>query len=147
MAPGLIYPEVVLARMRGPHKAIGLYAHLTWHTWYRRECIAETDVPVIVQAVHSAAERTGFRVCALGILSDHVHLIVSYPPDATVSSLIREAKSESARRVNEQRSTAELRWCRGYYANSLSQTHVPAAKVYVANQRSHHPDRVPIWVG
>ena len=134
-------------RKRGPHKAVGLYAYISWHTWYRRECVYEPDVSIIVLAFHEAAKRTDVRIHAQAVLSDHVHLVVSYSPAARMSDFVREAKSESARRVNEQRSTAELRWCRGYYANSLSQTHVPAAKVYVANQRSHHPDRVPIWVG
>lgn len=125
------------------HKAIGLYAHITWHTWRRYRSVAASDVLALKTAVIAAAERTRIRIHALEVLSEHVHVVVSYPSDATISAFIREAKSESARRVNEAKANGRLRWCRGFYANSLSRSHVRAARVYVASQRVRHPDRLP----
>jgi REP element-mobilizing transposase RayT len=129
------------------HSAIGLYAHITWHTWRRQQVIAEPGVPIIKLAAQSAAKRTRVRIHAIELLSDHLHVVVSYAPDTTVSAFIREAKSESARRVNKLAKAGRLRWCRGYYVNSLSRSHVRAARVYVARQRTHHPDRLPPRVG
>ena len=146
MAPGLTHPERANVEKRN-HCAIGLYAHITWHTWRRQPCIAETDVRTVKQAALSAAQRTRIRIHAMEVLSDHLHLVVSYAADATVSAFVREAKAESARRVNEATMVGRLRWCRGYYANSLSRSHVRAARIYVARQRTHHPDRLPARVG
>jgi len=131
-------------RARGPHHAIGLYAHLTWHTWRREWSIRSVDAAVIAEVVLEAARRCGIRVLAQAVLADHVHVLLSYSPDVTLSSFIRHAKSESARRINMGRSEApSFRWARGFYAGSLSRSHVRAARVYLASQRARHADRIP----
>jgi len=83
-------------------------------------------------------------VHAQAVLSDHVHVVVSYPPRVALASFIRRCKSESARRINSTRIDAQrVRWCRGYYAGSLSRTHVAPARSYLAQQFQRHPDRIP----
>ena len=126
------------------HTACGLYAHVTWHTWRRMAVIGRDDARLVQESVLQAARRTGIRVHAQAVLSDHVHVVVSYPPNATLSSFVRDAKSESARRINSARLDAQrLQWCRGYYAGSLSRVHVAAARSYLARQFQRHPDRIP----
>lgn len=131
MGPGLTHPGEGWM-----HHAIGLYVHITWHTKWRQPCIRREQVPVITAAVLAAAQRTRLRVHAQAVLSEHVHVLLSFPPDATISAFVREAKSESARR-------AKLQWCRGFYAGTLSRRQVRAVRIYVANQFSRHPDRIP----
>ena len=126
------------------HNASGLYAHVTWHTWRRIPNIRRCDVSLLVKSVLDAAHRTGVHVHAQAVLSDHVHALVSYPPRVALASFIRDAKSESARRINLARQDAgRLRWCRGYYAGSLSRSHVTPARSYLARQFQRHPDRIP----
>lgn len=131
-------------RARGPHKAIGLYAHLTWHTWRRQPTLTRGDVPHVIEAVHDAAVRCRVRVQSIGLLADHVHVVVSFAADTTLSSFIREAKSSSTLRINRSRPRGkDFRWCRGYYANTLSWSHVKAARTYVGTQLQRHPDLAP----
>ena len=124
------------------HKATGLYAHLTWVTWRRKPVIRAAHVPVVTSAILGAAARQKVRVHAQAVLVDHVHVVVSYLPDSTLSAFVRDAKSESARRVNE-RWRNSLRWGRGFYAGSLSWSHVRAARIYVGQQHHRHPLGVP----
>jgi len=132
-------------RKRGPHKAIGLYAHITWHTWRRQRAVTLADAEHVVAAVRDAAVRCRVHVHSVGVLADHVHLIVSFAADTTLSSFIRESKSSSALRINRDRTPGnEFRWCRGYYANTLSRSHVAAARTYVGAQFQRHPDLVPV---
>jgi REP element-mobilizing transposase RayT len=131
-------------RKRGPHKAIGLYAHITWHTWRWVRCITKADAACVVTAVLEAAGRCRVRVHSQAILTDHVHLVISFAPDTTLSSFIRHAKSRSALLMNQRGPSGRIvRWCRGYYANTLSWNSVAAARNYVGTQLQHHPDRVP----
>ena len=133
-------------RKQGPHQAMGLYAHLGWHTKSRAYSLRERDVPVVAAAFHAAGERTRVRVHEVAVLAEHVHLMVSYPPGARLSDFVREAKSESARRVNEARGdrALRLRWCRGCYANAVCRRHLSTLRQYIARQRQHHPDRLPL---
>src|SRR6267378_5908118 len=131
-------------RKRGPHKAIGLYAHITWHTWRRQLSVGRADAEHVVAAVRDAAARCRVRVHSLGVLADHVHLVVSFSPDTTLTSFIRESKSSSSLRINSTRTPArKFQWCRGYYANTLSRSHVAAARNYVGSQFRRHPDLHP----
>ncbi len=129
-------------RRRGPHTAFGLYAHITWHTWRRERSIRRSDIRVVVESLLNAARRCQVHVIAQAVLVDHVHVVVSFRPDTVLASFVRDAKSESSRRVNGCGS-AELRWCRGYYAGSLSRSHVAGACTYLAQQHTRHPDRIP----
>ncbi len=127
------------------HAASGLYARVTWHTYRRIQTIQKYDVPAIVEAVLEAGKRTGVRVHAQAVLSDHVHVLIGYLPTTTISSFVRHAKSESSRRVNVARKDAQrLQWSRGYYVGSLSRDHVGATRAYIARQFQRHPELVPV---
>src|SRR5262245_9040530 len=130
-------------RRRGPHQALGLYAHLTWHTWYRREMVNKRGAPVVLAAIPAAAGRTSVRIHAVAVLTEHVHVVVNYPPRARLSDFVREAKSESARRVNHEAGVHVLQWGRGYYVNSLRRGEVNTRLTYVATQLQRHPHLNP----
>jgi REP-associated tyrosine transposase len=126
-----------------PHRAFGLYVHITWHTRLRQRLIRRADADVVRSTLQEAATRWNVHVHEVAILSDHVHIVASFRPEGGVVSFIRHAKSESARRINQARG-AVLQWARGYYVESLSRTHVRAACAYVARQHLRHFDRVPV---
>ena len=126
------------------HTSIGIYVHITWHTWRRERSLRRQDVPLVTRATLEAAARTGTHVQAQAVLADHVHVLVSMNPAGSLASFIRHAKSEAARRVNLARDPgSRVRWARGYYAGSLSRSHVRAARVYIGNQHRRHPDLIP----
>ena len=82
---------------------------------------------------------------AQAVLADHVHVLVSVKPDHALTPFIRDAKSESSRRVNQVH-PEQLRWARGYYAGSISHSQIPATRTYLANQFLRHPDLIPVRV-
>jgi len=125
-----------------PHRAFGIYVHITWHTRFRQRLICRADVEAVGAAIHEAASRWQVHVHEVAILSDHVHVIASFRPEGGVVSFIRHAKSESARRINLMKGNV-FQWARGYFVESVSRTHVRAACAYVARQHVRHPDRVP----
>ena len=125
-----------------PHRAFGIYVHITWHTRFRQRLIRRADVEAVGGAIHEEACRWQVHVHEVAILSDHVHVIASFRPEGGVVSFIRHAKSESARRINLMKGNV-FQWARGYFVESVSRTHVRAACAYVARQHVRHPDRVP----
>lgn len=124
--------------MRGPHQACRLFIHLNWHTYLNEPAISAPAVPIVTEAVSQAGRRTRSVIIAQAVLTDHIHVLIRCAPDTTVSAFVREAKSESSRRVGKN-----LRWQRGYFADSISHTHVMAMRRYIASQFSHHPDKIP----
>ena len=128
-----------------PHRATGLFAHITWHTWRRDRVIDQSAARLVTNAIARAAERQDVHLLAQSVLADHVHILVSFKPDQALAPFIRDAKSESARRASADRPT-HVRWARGYFVGSVSQSHLPAVGRYIALQFRRHPDLIPIRV-
>src|SRR5207244_2113400 len=124
------------------HKAYGLYVHITWHTWRRMRAIRGRDVIHVAESIREAAARCGVHVHERAVLTEHVHVLVSIRPDTALSSIVRHAKSESARRIR-RKGNGMFNWARGYFAEFISRTHLRAACVYIARQHRRHPDLVP----
>src|SRR5882672_3722831 len=127
MALGFGLPGRVPVRAKGPHKAYALYAHITWHTYWRARTVRREDVQIVSGAVLRAAERHSVKVLAQAVLTEHVHVLVSYRPDTALSDFIRDAKSESSRLVGQN-----AEWCRGYYAGSVCANHLAVTRAYIA---------------
>ena len=125
-------------KARGQHQACRLFVHLTWHTYRNEPTIGAAVVSDLVDSFQNAARRTRSAVLAQGVLSNHVHVLIRHAPDATVSAFVREAKSESSRRIGKP-----LRWQRGYFADSISRSYVLGVRQYIAAQFTRHPDKIP----
>jgi REP element-mobilizing transposase RayT len=100
--------------------------------------VRREDVEVVAGAVRRAAERHKVRVLAQAVLTEHVHVLVSYRPDTALAAFVRDAKSESSRLAGPHAT-----WGRGYYAGSVCERHIAFTREYIARQYSHHSDLVP----
>ena len=119
-----------------------MYAHITWHTWNRVACVDARAAAEVRVAVLSAGKRTGVQVIKGKVLSNHVHLLVSFRPDTRISDFMRLAKSVSALRSNRVVFGA-VKWARGYYVTTLHKTDLARVLRYVERQYERHPDLIP----
>ena len=124
------------------HHAYQLYAHITWHTWRRVGCLDQAAVAEVKSAVSSACRRTAVRVLRGAVLSDHVHVVISFRPDTKLSDFVRLAKSVAATRAN-RRVPGAVRWARGFYAATIHRGDLARVIRYVAKQFDRHPDLIP----
>src|SRR2546428_7578144 len=95
-----------------------MYAHITWHRWKRLGCVDMGAAQDVRNEVARASRPTGVRVLRGAVLADHVHLVVSFRPNTTLSDFVRLAKSEAATRAN-RRTTGVVRWARGYFVATI----------------------------
>ena len=119
-----------------------MYAHITWHTWKRVGCVDSAAAGDVHSAVASACRATGVRVLRGAVLTDHVHLVVSFRPNTRVSDFVRLAKSAAATRAN-RRTAAAVRWARGYFVTTIHRRDLTPVINYVARQFQRHPDLIP----
>jgi REP element-mobilizing transposase RayT len=100
---------------------------------------AARDVSI---AITCAARRTSTVVLRSAVLADHVHVLISFRPDARISDFVRLAKAIAAFRAN-RRVAGTIKWARGFYAASLHKKMLPAVDKYISEQHDRHPDRIP----
>src|SRR5262247_4582060 len=124
------------------HHAYQMYAHLTWHTWQRVPCINRPTAIDIDRAILNSARDTGVHVLRKAVLSDHVHLVVSFRPDIRLSDFIRLAKSRSATMAN-RRVFGAIKWARGSFVTTHHRHDLQGVEHCVSIQYDRHPDRIP----
>ncbi len=69
--------------------------------------------------------------------SDHVHMLISLPPNVCMSDALRFIKANSSGWVKDKWKKA-FAWQLGYGAFSVSKSNVPEVLRYIANQEKHH---------
>lgn len=69
--------------------------------------------------------------------NDHVHMLISLPPNVCMSDALRFIKANSSGWVNDKWKKV-FAWQLGYGAFSLSKSNVPEVLRYIATQEKHH---------
>ncbi|MEC4807442.1 MAG: IS200/IS605 family transposase [Jaaginema sp. PMC 1079.18] len=125
-----------------------LYAHCVWATWERMPLIVPDLQMPIYRAITAECRKLGCDALAIGGISDHIHLLISFPPSLAISSLMKQIKGSSSHLVTHQLNPGEFfKWQGGYSAFTLSSKDLDAIKAYIKNQASHHRKKqvVPDW--
>ena len=79
------------------------------------------------------------RPLAIYCNTDHIHILVGYNPDKSVSDLVRDVKSTSTKFINKSGLTkGHFSWQSGYGAFSCGQRDLPKVVSYVLSQEEHH---------
>jgi REP element-mobilizing transposase RayT len=132
--------------MRPYHVAVAttLYAHLTWTTLRRAPLIDAAIADLLGRFLPAQAGRFGVEVIAVGLVQDHVHLLLQLPVSCPIAQLVQQLKGASARVANRDGVAPPdlpLRWERGYDLRSVSPRALSSAADYVRRQGQRHPLR------
>jgi REP element-mobilizing transposase RayT len=75
----------------------------------------------------------------VGGVTDHVHILASFPPAIAMSDAMRLVKANSSKWANEEwPKLGGFAWQTGYAAFSVSRSSVDAVTAYIAGQEEHH---------
>jgi len=121
---------------------VRLYALLTWTTLRRLPLIHPGAGAFLRRILPEIARRHGTRVVDLGIVRNHVHVVLDLPPNVDIPRLVQGLKGASARIANRDgvMPRARLQWANGYDLRSLSVRDVRRAVRYVRSQSTRHPE-------
>ena len=128
--------------IRGRHVVYNLNAHLVFFPKYRRKVLTARVFHFLESTWRSICRDFGAELRECGYESDHVHLLVSYPPKVALSVLVNSLKGVSARRLRAER-LPEVRaklhgrhfWSPSYCAVSCGGAPLAVVKRYVEAQR------------
>jgi REP element-mobilizing transposase RayT len=96
------------------------------------------------------AKRHGARVIEIGVVPNHVHLLLELPPAYDVPRLVQGLKGASARLANRDGHSRNksLRWDAGYDLRSVGIKQLPQVANYVRLQEVKHGSpgqkRIPV---
>jgi putative transposase len=136
-------PRRVVERPSGD-VSYALYFMLTIST-KRREPYIDAQVGGYLRQhwIHKCKE-LGIHLLALGVLSDHVHFLLSLRPTHYIPDVVHDLKGSASHAVNHAEDlNATLYWSEGYDVRTVGERSLEVAREYILAQHQRHPDRIP----
>lgn len=127
---------------RGRHVVSTLHVHLVFVTKYRRDVFTDDMLTYCESVMRKVCDDFGATLSEFNGETDHVHLLVFYPPKIAISTLVNSLKGVSARMLRAnytgQVNRASMRghfWSPSYFAASCGGAPLTIIKQYIEQQR------------
>lgn len=118
---------------------VELYFHIVWATQHRQPFLTSSKEEAVFRCILKLMQSLPYDVLALNGMPDHVHLLIQTGPQVDLSALMQKLKGVTSALVNDMMHHEErFRWQEGYYAATITPSHLPKVKEYIENQRQHH---------
>ncbi len=124
----------------GSHTVYNIEYHFVWVTKYRYQILTGDIALRVRELVRQTCEAFEIRILSGVVSKDHVHIVVSAPPNMAPSEIMRRIKGRSARKLFEEFPKLKKRywgkhfWARGYFCVSVGQMTEDMIKRYL----EHH---------
>ena len=100
---------------RSSHSVHELHVHIVWSTKFRYHVLSG-DVQIRCrEIIRQTCDSLDIRIVKGVISSDHVHLLISYPPKVSVSDIVKRLKGRSARLLMEDFTELKKRFWGGHF--------------------------------
>ncbi len=126
---------------KGRHCVFDLHAHLVFVTKYRHPVFTGEHLDRFETIMRDVCESFGCRLEEFNGETDHVHLLVSFPPTVQLSHLVNSLKGVSSRYMRRDYPElaqhywkAKRLWSGSYYAGTNDGTPPETLKQYIQNQ-------------
>ena len=135
------------------HSVYDLKYHIVWITKYRKPVLRGEVAIRLRELVRQTCATLDVYIVSGHVSQDHVHLLVSIPPNLSVSDFVQRVKGRSSRRMMDEFN--ELRrqfwgrhlWARGYFAASTGNVTDEIIKQYIESQELDEDNGDAISIG
>ena len=123
----------------------GLFYHVIWSTKGRLPVISEEVETAIRRSLKLTFADLDAIPHAVGIMPDHMHVVVSVPPKISPMELVKRMKGASSRAIHKEIDLS-FAWQGEYGVLSFGEQALATVRAYVENQREHHAAGT-LWPG
>lgn len=116
-----------------------LLYHVLFSTKHRTPWITPELAERLYPFIGGIVRDEGGSLLTIGGVEDHVHLLLRFRPDDSLSNLMRNIKTRSSRWVHEHaQGLREFAWQEAYAAFTVAPSTLEKTRRYLATQREHH---------
>lgn len=124
------------------HSKYYLKVHLIFVCKYRKKLLINNFDNIVKNAILEISYRSNFIIDILETDEDHIHMLISYPPKLSVTSIVRKLKQETtiylwknySKFLSKHFWKEHTFWSDGYFACSIGEANPETIKRYIENQ-------------
>jgi putative transposase len=125
---------------KGSHSLFDLKAHIVWIVKYRKPVLYGEEALRLRELIRRICSELEVDILAGNVRRDHVHLLVSIPPQISISKLVQKVKGVTSRKLLQESRRLQKEfwgkhlWARGYFAVSTGNVTDDIIAEYIKNQ-------------
>ena len=130
----------------GRYCAFVLHAHLVFVTKFRHEVFTDAHLPRLEEIMRAVCADFEVELVEFNGESNHVHLLVNFPPKVALSKLVNSLKGVSSRRLRQEYPElakhywrAQRLWSGSYFAGSVGGAPISVLHQYIEQQNQPSP--------
>jgi putative transposase len=131
---------------RSAHAVFDIKYHVVWITKYRYKVLRGRIAERARDLIRQTCEARDVKIVRGAVSPDHIHMLLSAPPDLSPSKLVQYVKGRSSRRLQDE--FPELRkrywgqhlWGRGYFCATVGAVDEKTIQEYIENQKWDEDD-------
>lgn len=115
--------------------------HLVWVTKYRKAIFTSDGLASDMKNIlKNISTENGVKIQKMEVMPDHVHLLISFPPNKTPSSVVKSFKGTSARLWFKKHPETKKKlwgghlWSSSFFMSTLGNISKNVVEQYIENQ-------------
>ena len=127
----------------GRHCVFLMHIHLVFVTKYRRKAFTKEVIDFMQPIFSKVCKNFEAEPVEFDGESDHVHLLINYPPKVSISKLVNSLKGVSSRQVRKakfksvkEKLWGDALWSPSYFAGSCGGAPLEIIKQYIEQQET-----------
>jgi putative transposase len=116
-----------------------LYVHIVFAVKGRTNLISHAWKEELYKYISGTITGKKQKLMTINGTTDHVHLLIGFNPDCSISDLVRDIKSNASKWINDKGfAMGKFEWQTGFGAFTIGQSQIDRIFKYIANQEEHH---------
>jgi putative transposase len=126
------------------HSLYDLKYHVVFCTKYRYRILTGQIATRARELIREVCAANYVDIVSGSLSPDHIHLLISVPPSASISKIIQYIKGKSSRKLLQEfeglrkRYWGQHLWARGYFVVSVGNVNTEDIQRYIEQQEAHH---------
>ena len=135
---------------KSSHVQYDIQYHLVWTTKYRYRVLNGKIAERARELIRQSCNSMNVDIIKGSIGQEHIHMLVSCPPDLSVSKLVQQLKGKTSRVLLSEYKNLKKRywgqhlWASGYFCRSVGFITQEAVKDYIENQQDEFEENFKI---
>jgi len=128
----------MLEEERSKHSVSRIAYHIVWIPKYRRRILVGPIREALIMALEEKAGELGWRIIALEVIPDHVHLFIQADKNTPPSRVVKLLKGYTSRILGLRFPWLRKRghiWARGYWLSTIGNVSAETIQKYILAQR------------
>ena len=135
---------------KSSHVQYDIQYHIVWTTKYRYRVLTGRVAERCREIIRQSCNSMGINIMKGSIGKDHVHILVSCPPNISASKIVQELKGRTSRVLLSEYKELKKRywgqhlWAVGYFCRSVGDVSKEVVKTYIENQSDEYEETFKI---